>query len=504
MRELYACLPRSSAVRFGDVIPEPSPVTPSWLAASAVDLAARIRTGSLTSETVVSAHLSRIAETHAHINAVVQLRAEAALADARAADRALADGGTVGPLHGVPVTIKDSFDTAGLISTGGTLGRRAFVPAQDATIVRRLKRAGAIVLGKSNTPELTLAYEADNLVYGRTRNPYDPARGTGGSSGGAAAVVAACGSPLDVGSDTAGSIRFPAHCCGVAGLKPTAGRVPRTGHIIGPLGLQQWLTTIGPLARRVDDLELALGLIAGPDEGDPHIVPVPLGPSSAVDLRGRRGALMLDTTLGTTTPAVRDAVRQAAGVLAAAGVEFEEASPPAFERPFEFFPQLFGADGATGLQGYLAALGTREISPQVLGAIALMQPHAMSGAALCGLMAAIDDWRRDALAFMSHVDLIVCPAAADVAPPPVTAWDDPAVAWSAGIFPYLVPFNFLGVPVAVVRAGADPSGRPIGVQCVAQPWREDVALRAAAEIESVLGGWQPPRLRTPGEDEGRA
>jgi amidase len=470
------------------------PLAPLWLQSSASDLARRIRAGAVTSEAVVTAHLERITAINPALNAVVQRRDDAALADARAADRALADGRPVGPLHGVPLTIKDSFDTAGLVSTGGTLGRRHTLPTTDATIVRRLKAAGAIVIGKTNTPELTLAYEANNLIYGMTRNPYDLSRGTGGSSGGSAAVVAACGSPLDVGSDTAGSIRFPAHCCGVAGLKPTSGRVPRTGHIIGPGGLQQWLTTIGPIARRVEDLELALGIMAGPDDVDPHIVPVPMGRSSAVNLRGLRAALFVDTALASATPHVRDAVTRAAQVLARAGVEVDEATPPAFERPFAFFPQLFGADGAAGLEAYLAFLGTREVSPHVQGAIGLMRPHAMSTAALGDLMMAIDLWRTEALAFSRRYDLIICPVAADVAPVPVTDWNDAAVSWNAGIFPYLVPFNFTGAPSVVVRAGTGPSGLPVGVQCVAQPWRENVALRAAAEVEATLGGWQPSSI----------
>lgn len=459
---------------------------------SAAALAARIRSGDLTSEAVTTAHLARIAEVNSAINAVVQVRADTALEEARAADRTLAEGRTVGPLHGVPITVKDSFDTAGIVSTGGTLGRKGFVPASDATVVSRLKSAGAIVLGKTNTPELTLAYEADNLIYGRTCNPYDLSRGTGGSSGGAAAAVAACASSLDVGSDTAGSIRYPAHCCGVAGLKPTSGRVPRTGHIIGPGGLQQWLTAVGPIARRVEDLELALGVIAGPDGADPHVAPVPLRPSAQVQLEGRRAAVFVDTALARATADVRGVVDRAAQALAGAGVNVEQREMPDFERPFAFFPRVFGADAAAGLEAFLAVLGTRERSPQVEGAISLMRPHAMSSAALCDLMLAVDAWRTQALRFMQDYDLVLCPAAADAAPPPVTDWLDPTVSWNPGIFPYLVPFNFLGVPVAAVRCGATASGLPIGVQCVARPWREDVALRAAAHLEATLGGWQPP------------
>lgn len=465
-------------------VPFPTGAEPPWLVASASDLARRIVTGALTSEQVVTACLERIAAVNPAINAVVQQRQVDAVDEARNADRAITDGCRVGPLHGVPITIKDSFDTAGLISTAGTLGRRNHVPTTDATVVARLRAAGAIVLGKTNTPELTLAYEANNLIYGMTRNPHDVSRGTGGSSGGATAIVAACGSALDIGSDTAGSIRYPAHCCGVAGLKPTSGRVPRTGHIIGPDGLQQWLTSIGPIARTVEDLELALTIIAGPDDVDPHIVPVPVRPSSQVDLRGMRAALFLDTPLAETTSEVRAAVVRAADVLATAGVEVDETLMPEFDRPFSFFPQVFGADGAAGLEGYLAYLGTSEYSPQLQGALQLNRPYLISSAALLDLMMAIDRWRAQALAFTQHYDLIIGPVAADVAPLPVDDWTNPTVAWSPGIFSYLVPFNFTGAPVVAVQAGTSSNGMPIGVQCAARPWREDVALRAAAEIES--------------------
>ena len=474
----------------------PPPTSPSWLASSAVEIAALIQQGAVSSETVVSAHLARVADINPAINAVVQVCGELALAAAGAADRALAAGDIVGPLHGVPITVKDSFDTAGIVPTAGTLGRRDFVPTADATIVRRLKAAGAIVIGKTNTPELTLAYEANNLIYVMTRNPYDLSRGTGGSSGGAAAIVAACGSALDVGSDTAGSIRFPAHCCGVAGIKPTSGRVSRTGHVIGPAGVQQWLTVVGPIARRVADLELALRVMAGPDGQDPHIVPMPLGESRRVDLRGLRAAVFADTPLAKSSSDVHAAVDAAAHALAAAGVDVDQATPPDFERAFAYFPKIFGADGAAGLEGYLAALGTTELSPEVQGAVHLMRAQAMSSAAFGDLLFAIDLWRADMLAFMQRYDLIICPAAADAAPQPVTDWLDTSIAWNARIFPFLVPFNFTGAPSVVVRTGSSMH-LPIGVQCVARPWRDDVALRAAAEIEAVLGGWRGPESPEP-------
>src|SRR5262245_45255957 len=199
-----------------------------------VALAAALRKGRLSSEAVTRAHLDRIAAVNPALNAVVRLRGDDALAEARAADGVPRE--RRGPLHGVPLTIKDSLDTAGIVTTAGTKGRAAFVPAEDATVVKRLRAAGAIVMGKTNTPDLTVGYETTNREYGRTSNPYDPERTSGGSSGGAAAIVASGGSPLEVGTDTGGSIRLPAHFCGVAGLKPTVGRVPRTGHIIDYAG----------------------------------------------------------------------------------------------------------------------------------------------------------------------------------------------------------------------------------------------------------------------------
>jgi amidase len=203
---------------------------------------------------------------------VVQKRFEVALDEARRADDQLMRGEIRGPLHGVPMTIKDSLDTAGVVTTAGTKGRAAYIPNQDATVVARLRDAGAILLGKTNTPELTATGITDNYVYGRTNNPYDVTRTAGGSSGGAAAIIATGGVPFDIGSDTGGSIRMPSHYCGIAGIKPTAGRVPRTGHILSfDIGHIDLLTHIGPLARYVEDLVLLLPIISGVDWYDPSI-----------------------------------------------------------------------------------------------------------------------------------------------------------------------------------------------------------------------------------------
>ena len=222
--------------------------------ASATEQAKAIRDRQISSEELVRACIKRIEEVNPKLNAVVQLPAETALRQAREADKALAKGEIRGPLHGVPFTLKDAIETEGVISTGGTLGRASYVPKEDATVVKRLRAAGGVLLGKTNCPEFGWAWESDNLVYGRTNNPYDLSLSPGGSSGGESAIIAAGGSPLGLGSDAGGSVRFPAHCTGIAGIKPTSGRVPRTGHFPGPGGTLDALWQIGPLARSVADL----------------------------------------------------------------------------------------------------------------------------------------------------------------------------------------------------------------------------------------------------------
>src|ERR1700733_13155181 len=261
---------------------------------SASELASAIRSKKLTSKAIVEAHLEQIAKVNPKLNAIVQLTADSARKEADEADAALARGETKGPLHGVPVTIKDTLETAGVICTGGTKGRANYVPSTDATAVARLRAAGAIILGKTNVPELAGALETDNLVYGRTNNPYDLSRTPGGSSGGEVAIIAACGSPLGLGTDAGGSIRIPAHFCGLAAIKPTSGRVPRTGQFPMPMGARNAVFHVSLIARRVEDLALALPIIAGPDFRDHSIVGMPLLDPTAVSLRGLKLAYFED------------------------------------------------------------------------------------------------------------------------------------------------------------------------------------------------------------------
>ena len=462
--------------------------------ASATELARAIRDKSLSSVEVVQAYLQRIDAVNGTLNAIVQLDREGAIAAARRADKQLAKGAKLGALHGVPITIKDSFDTAGMVSTAGTLGRAAFIPQTDATIVARLRAAGAIVLGKTNTPELTLSLETDNLVYGRTVNPYDVTRSPGGSSGGAAAAIAAGMSALDVGSDTGASVRYPAHCCGIAGLKPTHGRVPRTGHIISFAGVTESLTTLGPLARRVEDLELVLRIIAGPDSYDPAIAPVPLGDAGEISLKGLRAAAYTEVGQVAASETTVAAIGSATDALHDAGVTIEMSSPPRLTEAIDIFLGLFAGDGGEGLKGFVDMLGTTELSPQMRAALKIMEDGAMSTAQYQGLIIRLDLWRSELLAFMDQYDVLLCPVYAHPAPKSLTTFETREHVLPPELFAYTAPFNLTGWPVAVVRIGEAAGDLPIGVQVVAKPWREDVALAVAAHLENTLGGFVPPAL----------
>jgi amidase len=453
--------------------------------ASATALARAIRNREVSVYEVVTACLARIEAVNPQLNAVVQLAPDA-LEQAQAADAALARGEVKGPLHGVPMTIKDSFDTAGVISSWGTPGRAGYVPNRDATVVARLKAAGAILLGKTNTPEFTLSFETDNPIYGQTNNPYDLSRTSGGSSGGAAAIVAAGGSPFDIGTDTGGSIRQPAHFCGITGIKPTSGRVPRTGHAVPPGGLVDMLTQVGPMARFVEDLALILPIIAGPDGQDPAIAPVPLGDPEAVVLKGRRAVLYTDNGLQVPTPEIVDAVRDAAEALEAAGVNFEERRPPGIEETLELLGGLMrGWDGGAWARLLLARAGTAE-SDSTLDRF--LNAPALPPEALVHLIDRWDRFRSQMLTFLNGYELILAPVNAYPALPHGEARP------KYQGFSYTITYNLTGWPGAVVRVGTSPEGLPIGVQLVARPWREDIALAAAHHLEEIFGGWQRPPL----------
>jgi amidase len=458
--------------------------------ASATRLAQMIRDNEVSSEEVIEAYLQRIAAVNPRINAVVQVAADAARAQAREADAALARGEIKGPLHGVPMTVKDAWDTAGLVSTGGTKGRAAFIAAEDATVIRRMRDAGAIVLGMTNVPEMSLAFESDNLIYGRTNNPYDLARTPGGSGGGGAAAIAAGASPIEIGADAAGSVRLPSHFSGIAGIKPTKGRVPLTGYFPPPFGLIASVATAGPMARRVEDLVLTLPIVAGVDGHDPSLVPVPLGDPRRVDLKRLRAAFHTDNGVAAPTRETAEVIKAAARSLANAGLAVEEARPAGLEQSYDIIMGLFAADGGAGVQMVLDMAGTKETHPLMERYLKGMRKRGVSGAEFASLVAQRDMCCSRMLAFWNSYDVIICPVNASPAMLHGTTWDKE----NAPAFSYTMTHNLTGWPGAVVRGGGSSEGLPIGVQIVAPPWREDVALAVAGQIEADLGGWQRPEL----------
>ena len=375
------------------------------------------------------------------------------------------------------------------MTTAGTIGWRDRVPDRDATVVARLRAAGAILLGKTNTPEFTWSDETDNDVYGRTSNPYDLERTPGGSSGGPAAVVASGGSPFDIGSDTGDSIRQPAHVCGIAGIKPTSGRVPRTGHWPGFAGITGPLTQLGPMARRVDDLGLLLAVIAGPDGEDPHVPPVDLGRPDDVDLARLRVVAFADNGMRTPTPETVAAVERAAVALAGAGATVDWQLPPGLDEAWAAWDHTIRSDGHAWLWRLIANAGTPGIGSYETRRWALPEPP-VSGDELTASMERADEVRSRLLRWFheSGADVILSPAM----PQPAIRHGESNADWFGDT--YSDVHNLTGWPAVVVRGGVAPGGLPIGVQLVARPWRENVALAAARAVESASGGWQRPPI----------
>ena len=441
-----------------------------------------LATKRISSLELVERFLARIDVVNPRLNAMVALRADDARAGARRADQDQARGKSHGPLHGIPFSIKDSIDTAGVVTTAGTIGWAKRIPDRDATLVARLRAAGGILLGKTNTPEFTWSDETDNAVYGVTRNPYDLTRTPGGSSGGPVALVATGGTPFDIGSDTGNSIRMPSHNCGVAGIKPTHGRVPKTGHAISYRGIIQSWTQLGQIARHVDDLAFLLPIVAGPDDEDPYGMPVVLRDSRRVAARSLRVIMFTDNGVQHPTPETKTAVAAAARALATAGAHVEERFWPELNRANELWHLIAGADGGAWLRRLLKAAGTP--GDGTAGAwFADSKP--VSSDQLGAWVEELDQVRGALRRLMEPVDLIVCPV---MAMPAVKLGGSNAAGYGDT---YNEPHNITGWPVTVVRAGTSPEGLPIGVQLVAPPWREDISLAAGRIVEQALGGWRP-------------
>jgi amidase len=435
---------------------------------------------------VVRAFLDRIETVNAKINAVVALAGDEALDAAREADAKLSRGELAGPLHGVPMTIKDSLDTAGVVTTYGTRGRSNAVPSTDATVVARLKGSGAILMGKTNTPEFTLSYETSNSLFGATNNPFDLTRTPGGSSGGASAILAAGGSPFDIGSDYGGSIRLPSHCTGIAGIKPTSGRVPRTGHGFPFGGLLDAFQQLGPMARHVTDLSLLLPIVAGPDGIDPYVMPMPLLDPEEVRLRDLRVSFHTDNGIQAPTPEIAKVVAAAASVLSDAGARVEEARPTGIEQTYDIMMDAWNRCDPPLVKKLLEAAGTSQEESTLQW---LYEVPPATDEDIVNAVTRMDQSRSQMRSFMESYDVILCPVNAQ--PAMKHGSED---GQNLRPFSYTMSYNLTGWPGAVVRGGTSPEGLPIGIQIVARPWREDIALAVARLLESELGGFQAPDI----------
>ncbi len=456
------------------------------LSLSGLAQARLIRNGEISSAELVEAHLEQIAQVNPSLNAVVETLERTALPEAAAADQRRSRGESLSPFDGVPFSIKDSIEVAGTVCTAGTLGYKSAPPStRDATLVARLRSAGAIPLARTNLPDLLFAFESDNLLRGRTNNPYDLTKTAGGSSGGESALIAACGSPFGFGSDCAGSVRVPAHFCGIASIKPTSGRLPRTGHVPPAGGWIETLWQIGPMARRVEDLRALMPLLIGPDGEDFTVIPAPF---SDLEPQLNRVVFFTENGIAEPTPETVEAVRTAARVLEQLGIAVEERRPPCIEETYELEMQFLGADGGDGIRRFLQDIGSTETHPLLDGWLARLERYRTSAAGLAAYWDALDRFRRELYAFVQPYDAILSPVCANPALPHGTSIED---ANFRG-FSYTMSWNVTGWPAAVVLGATSPDGLPIGVQIAAHPFREDVALALARRLEQALGGWRLP------------
>jgi amidase len=349
--------------------------------------------------------------------------------------------------------------------------------------VSRLRESGAIPIARTNLPDLLFAFESDNLLFGRTNNPYDVSRTSGGSSGGEAALIAACGSPIGLGSDCAGSVRLPAAFCGIAAIKPTSGRLPRTGHFPPSGGWIEALWQIGPMARRVEDVCLMMQLLAGPDQADASVVDLPFVRLDPDEVRNMRIAWYTDNGFAEPDAEVTSVVRAAGEALGA-----REVRPPCVAAAYDVEMKLLGADGGDSLRAYLAGLGSTELHPLLEGWLQKLAAYRTDLAGFQGYWAEWDRYRAETAAFLHDYDAIVCPVYTHPALPHGTSIGD---ANFRG-FSHTMAYNVAGLPGAVVRCGESSTGLPVAVQVVARAWREDVALAVAARLECELGGWKAP------------
>jgi amidase len=484
--------------------------------ATATDLVSRLRSGRLSSVELLEHLLARIEEVNGDVNAFVTVDVDGGRARARDADDARADGVELGPLQGLPMTIKDCFETEGIRTTVGAPFLADYVPARDADAVARLRKGGAIVYGKTNVPMFTADGQAYNEVAGTTNNPWDLTRTPGGSSGGAAAALAAGMSPLELGSDIAGSIRIPASFSGVFGLKPSYGLVPLRGHIPGPPGTlaPADVNVLGPLARSVDDLELALDVLAGPSDADATAWRLELPPPRRRELSAFRLRVWLDDEACPVDREVVATLRRSIDELADAGAQIEEAPPPvSMADSIRLHRMLLKGvscsglpdEAFAGLQEYARQASPEDVSVRANHARWLTMTKRDWNAANEERAQARTRWAEFFAAYDGFLSpTILCTAIEHDHEPDMEArvitvngverpyWDQ--VCWIA-------PAGAAYLPAVSVPAGCSADGLPVGLQVIG-PYLEDrTALELSRRIGEVLGGFVPPPAYAPAHAE---
>jgi Asp-tRNA(Asn)/Glu-tRNA(Gln) amidotransferase A subunit family amidase len=459
------------------------------------EIAEGIRAKKFSPVDVVAAHLERVAALQPRLNAFVHLDVERACQEARAAESAVMRGRRVGPLHGVPLTIKSCIDVAGWPTPAGSLLRKNYVPQVDAPLVARLRDAGAIILGNTNTPEYLMAYETDNSLSGKTSNPWDLERSAGGSSGGEAAAIASGCSAGGVGSDGGGSIRVPAHFCGICGLKPTPGRIPATGHFPGGGGAFAWIGVVGPMGRTVADVRALFEVMAGPDTGDSLSAPVPVREVKEKDIRGLRVGVLASDALGKATPETTLAVERAASLLSERGFLVERKRLSGLDCAIELWWYFFGPvianiirEGDVGQDEMMSPM----LREYVALATAEMELTYDGFLKACGER---DRLRAEILRQMEEVTVLLSPVSAG------PAFKHGEGNWRSGAkenyrdtMRHSQWMNLAGFPGVAVPVGRSREGLPIGVQIIGRPYEEELVLAVAEAIERGRGPWQAPSV----------
>ncbi len=488
------------------------PQTSSLLHQPATEILRAIASGDASAADVVREHLEQVARLEPLLNAFVDVRGEAALAEARAQDEAVSRGQPRGPLGGLPVTVKSAIEVTGLRCETGSPSRKDVVATSDAVVVARLRAAGAIVMGTTNVAEMLMGYESDNPLHGRTSNPWGLDFTPGGSSGGESAAIAAGCSAGGIGSDGGGSIRVPAHFTGICGLKPTPGRIPGTGHQPPCLGPFSLIGVVGPMARTVRDVYELFRVVAGWEPGDPMAAPLPVI-SLEQALRNRDGRSHLDSrSPGSSDPGIRigyfeddgrtmvtaetrAAVRAAARAAEAAGHHVEPFRPDGLDKARQLWDIFFGEVGllllAETLEGAERGL---PILKAFLKGDAPLPPLTSPGFIHAWIDR--DEARANLLRQMETYRVLICPVAS------VPAFRHGERTWTVDgaeveyldAMSYTQWFNILGNPAVVVPIGRSPEGLPIGVQVVGRPFEEEVVLAVAEQIEREVGGYVRPPI----------